>query len=297
MIRDDHALRPLLAGAFVKRAQAIERIRSLGSALVAYSGGVDSALLLLLAKEALGDQAVAFTALSPAVAPDELEGARAIARHIGVLHVEKRSGELEDPNYAKNPTNRCYFCKTELYDLAAAEARARGLSAVLAGTNADELHDHRPGLQAASEHSVVQPLAEVGLTKDEIRALSHEVGLPTWDKPQQPCLASRIPYGIEVTAERLDQLARSEMALRGLGLREFRVRYHGDVGRIEVAADEFPLLMQVRDAASAALRAAGFKFVSVDLEPLRSGRLNEAAGLVPLGRSAAAGRGPTARNL
>ena len=288
MIRDDQALRPLLPGAFQKRAQAVERIRGLGSALVAYSGGVDSAFLLLLAKEALGDQAVAFTALSPAVASDELEGAREIARFIGARHIEQRSGELEDPNYAKNPTNRCYFCKTELYDLAAAEAKRRSLGAVLAGTNADELHDHRPGLQAASEHRVVQPLAEAGLTKDEIRALSHEAGLPTWDKPQQPCLASRIPYGVEVTAARLEQLAQSEMALRKLGLREFRVRYHGDVARIEVAADELPALLQNAAAASKALRAAGFKFVSVDLEPLRSGRLNEAAGLVPLGLKSSA---------
>jgi uncharacterized protein len=284
MIRDDAALRPLLPQALQKRAAAVERIRSLGSALVAYSGGVDSALLLLLAREALGDRAVAFTALSPAVAPDELEGAREVARWIGAPHVEKRSGELEDPRYAANPTDRCYFCKTELYDLAAAEARARGLDAVLSGTNADELHDHRPGLKAAGEHAVVQPLAEAGLSKDEIRALSREAGLPTWDKPQQPCLSSRIPYGTAVTAERLQQLARSEMALRGLGLREFRVRYHGEVARIEVASDELQRLLEVRDQASAALREAGFHFVSVDLEPLRSGRLNEAAGLVPIGR-------------
>lgn len=283
MIRDDAALRPLLPLALQKRAAAVERIRSLGSALVAFSGGVDSALLLLLAREALGDRAVAFTALSPAVAPDELEGAREVARLIGAPHVEKRSGELEDPRYAANPTDRCYFCKTELYDLAAAEARERGLDAVLSGTNADELHDHRPGLKAAGEHAVVQPLAEAGLSKDEIRALSREAGLPTWDKPQQPCLSSRIPYGTQVTPERLQQLARSEMALRRLGLREFRVRYHGDVARIEVASDELPRLLEVRDQASAALRDAGFKFVSVDLEPLRSGRLNEAAGLVPIG--------------
>jgi uncharacterized protein len=284
MIRDDASLRPLLPQALKKRAAAVERIRSLGSALVAFSGGVDSALLLLLAREALGDRAVAFTALSPAVAPDELEGAREVARLIGAPHVEKRSGELEDPRYAANPTNRCYFCKTELYDLAAAEASALGLGAVLSGTNADELHDHRPGLKAAGEHAVVQPLAEAGLSKDEIRALSREAGLPTWDKPQQPCLSSRIPYGTEVTAERLAQLARSEMALRRLGLREFRVRYHGDVARIEVASDELERLLQVREQASAALREAGFQFVSVDLEPLRSGRLNEAAGLVPIGR-------------
>src|SRR5712671_6467345 len=272
-----------------KRQQVIERLRALGSALVAYSGGVDSALLLALAREALGHRAVAFTAVSPAVASDELEGARALARDLRAEHVERPSAELEDPNYARNPTDRCYFCKTELYDLAIEEARARGLAAVVSGTNADELHDYRPGLRAAGEHDIVQPLAEAGLTKAEIRALSREMGLPTWDKPQQPCLSSRIPYGTEVTRERLDQLARAEMALRGLGLREFRVRWHGEVARIEVAETELSRLLSVRADASRALREAGFKFVSVDLEPFRSGRLNEAAGLVPL-QSVPAGR-------
>src|SRR5437660_7399340 len=267
-----------------KREAVVERLRGLGSALVAYSGGVDSSLLLALAVEALGEKAVAFTALSPAVAPDELEGARSLARTLGARHVEKESGELEDPRYAKNPVNRCYYCKTELYTLARQEAEKLGLSAVVSGTNADELADYRPGLQAAAEHEIVQPLAEAGLTKNEIRALSRELGLSTWDKPQQPCLSSRIPYGTEVTAERLDQLARSEMALRALGLREFRVRYHGEIARIEVAEAELPRLLAVRAQAAQALHEAGFKFVSLDLEPFRSGRLNEAAGLVALRR-------------
>ena len=273
----------LLGPAQAKAEVALARLRGLGSALVAYSGGVDSALLLSLALEALGNRAIAFTALSAAVAPDELEGARALARKLGAVHLERRSGELEDPRYAANPVNRCYFCKTELYTLAEAEAKRLGFAAVVSGTNADELTDHRPGLIAASEHAVVQPLAEAGLTKDEIRALSKQRGLGTWDKPQQPCLSSRIPYGTAVTPERLQQLAKAEMGLRALGLREFRVRYHGEVGRIEVAEDELPRLLAVRAEASAALRGAGFKFVALDLEPFRTGRLNEAAGLVPLG--------------
>jgi pyridinium-3,5-biscarboxylic acid mononucleotide sulfurtransferase len=270
---------PALKG---KRDQVVARLRALDSALVAFSGGVDSSLLLALAVEALGDSAVAFTALSAAVAPDELDGARAVARQLGARHIEKTSAELEDPRYAANPVNRCYFCKTELYTLAAAEAEALGLHAVVSGTNADELVDYRPGLQAASELQVVQPLAEAGLTKDEIRALSREIGLSTWDKPQQPCLSSRIPYGTEVTPERLAQLAHSEMALRKLGLREFRVRYHGEIARIEAGEGDFDRLLRVREDAVRALKAAGFKFVTFDLEPFRSGRLNEAAGLVPL---------------
>ena len=278
-------LASLLPAANRKREVALARLRGLGSALVAYSGGVDSAYLLALAREALGDSAIAFTALSPAVAPDELESARKVARQLGARHIEKRSAELDDPHYAANPQNRCYFCKTELYTLAEAEAKSLGLAAVVAGTNADELTDYRPGLLAAGEHQVVQPLAEAGLTKDEIRVLSREAGLPTWDKPQQPCLSSRIPYGTEVTRERLDQLAESEMGLRKLGLREFRVRYHGEIARIEVGEAEFAQLLAVRAEAARALKAAGFKFVSLDLEPFRSGRLNEAAGLVPLRRA------------
>jgi uncharacterized protein len=265
-----------------KRAVVVARLRGLKSALVAYSGGVDSAFLLALAIEALGTNAIAFTALSPAVAPDELEGARAVAKQLGARHIEKRSNELEDPRYAQNPVNRCYYCKTELYTLAEAEARALGLNAVVSGTNADELSDYRPGLAAAGEHQVVQPLAEAGLTKAEIRELSRAIGLATWDKPQQPCLSSRIPYGTEVTAERLSQLARSEMALRALGLREFRVRFHGQIARIEVGEAELAQLVRVRADAVRALKEAGFQYVALDLEPFRSGRLNEAAGLVKL---------------
>jgi uncharacterized protein len=265
-----------------KEHVARDRLRSLASVLVAYSGGVDSSYLLWLSRDVLRDRAVAFTALSAAVPADELEGARALARSLGAEHVERSSAEIDDPRYVRNESDRCYFCKTELYTLASSYARAKGIAAVVSGTNADDLLDYRPGLTAASEHEIVHPLAEAKLSKAEIRALSRAAGLPTWDKPQQPCLASRIPYGTEVTRERLEQLARAEMALRALGLREFRVRFHGEIARIEIAEGELARLIAVRAEAARALRQAGFRFASVDLEPFRSGRLNEAAGLVPL---------------
>jgi len=265
-----------------KEDVARQRLRSLGSVLVAYSGGVDSSYLLWLARDVLGNRAIAFTALSAAVPADELAAARDLARALGAEHVEKSSAEIDDPRYVRNASDRCYFCKTELYELASRHARASGIAAVVSGTNADDLLDYRPGLAAASEHEVVHPLAEARLSKAEIRVLSRAAGLPTWDKPQQPCLASRIPYGTEVTRERLAQLARAEMALRALGLREFRVRFHGEIARIEVAEGELSRLVAVRAEAARALREAGFRFVTVDLEPFRSGRLNEAAGLVPL---------------
>jgi uncharacterized protein len=250
--------------------------------LVAYSGGVDSSYLLWLSRDVLGDRAVAFTALSAALPADELVAARALARALGAEHVERSSAEIDDPRYVRNEGDRCYFCKTELYTLASSYAQASGIAAVVSGTNADDLLDYRPGLAAASEHEIVHPLAEAKLSKAEIRVLSKAAGLRTWDKPQQPCLASRIPYGTEVTRERLDQLARAEMALRALGLREFRVRFHGEIARIEIAEGELSRLVAVRAEAARAVRQAGFRFVSVDLEPFRSGRLNEAAGLVPL---------------
>lgn len=269
-------------------ATTVEKLRSLireyGRVVVAYSGGSDSAFLLKVATDELGAEAIGLTAVGESLAPGERSAAREVARAIGAVQIELDSHEIDNPDYAANPTNRCYHCKTELYDIARAEAERRGIRVVLSGTNADELGDYRPGLRAATEHDIHHPLAEVGLTKQQIRAWSKRLGVPTWNKPQTPCLASRLPYGTPVTRERLARIARAEEAVRAAGLRIFRVRHHEDVARIEVGSDEFSKLFEadVRERIEAGVRAAGFSFVTLDLAPFRSGRLNEAAGLVPL---------------
>jgi uncharacterized protein len=256
-----------------------EAVAGCGSALVAFSAGVDSTLVLAVARQVLGDRAVALTAHSPSVAQAERAAARALCARLGARHLEVESREGQDPRYVENTDQRCYYCKAELYRLCAEAAAREGLAAVLDGFNADDRLDHRPGHRAAGEAGVRSPLAEAGLTKAEVRAWSEAYGLPTWDKPQLACLASRIPYGTSVTPERLAQVERAEAAARALGLSRFRVRHHGEVARLEVAEEELALAFERRAELAGALKAAGFKCVALDLEPFRSGRLNELAGL------------------
>jgi pyridinium-3,5-biscarboxylic acid mononucleotide sulfurtransferase len=271
------------AAAAPKLAQMRATLTEMGSALVAFSGGVDSTFVLQVAVQVLGERAVALTAISASVAPEERKEAVRLAQLLGARHVVVDSAELQNPAYQKNPTDRCYFCKSELYALCERTRAELGLDAVVDGFNADDKLDHRPGHRAALESKVRSPLAEAGLTKDEIRALSQLSGLPTWDKPAMPCLASRIPYGTAVTEERLYQVGSAESDLRALGLRVFRVRYHGDIARLEVGAEELERFADVsfRERVNAALKGHGFKYVALDLEPFRSGRLNEAAGIRP----------------
>ncbi|HET9554265.1 MAG TPA: ATP-dependent sacrificial sulfur transferase LarE [Anaeromyxobacteraceae bacterium] len=256
-----------------------EALRGCGSALVAFSAGVDSTFVLAVAREALGDRAVALTAHSPAVPEAERAEARLLAARLGVRHLEVASHEADDPGYVENSDQRCYHCKRELYRLCREAAAAHGLAAVLDGFNADDRRDHRPGHRAAAEAQVRSPLAEAGLGKLEVRAWSEALGLATWDKPQLACLASRIPYGTPVTPERLRQVELAEAGVRALGFRSFRVRHHGEVARLEVAEEELALAFERRAGLAAAVKAAGFKAVALDLEPFRSGRMNELAGI------------------
>jgi uncharacterized protein len=265
-----------------KHAALRAQLRALDSVLIGYSGGVDSAFLAAVALDTLGKANVlAVTGLSPAVPEAQRKVARELAAALDLSHLEIDTEEMEDPAYASNPSNRCYFCKTELWTKLAPIASARGLAAIIDGANADDAFDHRPGALAAREHGVRSPLLDAGLTKAEIRHLSRERGLATWDRPASPCLSSRLAYGVGVTRERLAQVEQAEEILERLGFREYRVRHHRDTARVEVAPAELIRALAMAEQIHTALSALGFANVVLDVEGYRRGALNES--LVSIG--------------
>ncbi|MGH9738581.1 MAG: ATP-dependent sacrificial sulfur transferase LarE [Candidatus Acidiferrales bacterium] len=264
------------SAAFEKQRRLFEQLRSLDSLLVAYSGGADSAYLAWAAHKALGDRALAVTALSASYALHDREQAEACARAAGFRHELIRTQEFDNPLYVANNADRCYHCKDELFDRMEALASERDFRAIAYGINADDTHDFRPGHRAAHEHRVLAPLLDAGLTKAEIRLLSQRAGLPTWDRPASACLSSRIPYGTAVTPELLEKIERAESVLRELGFRQFRVRAHGELARIELAQGELSRGFDpdIAPQMAARLKALGFAFVTLDLEGYRQGSLN-----------------------
>ncbi len=270
----EHDIAPPLAEKLARLERTLTGYRSV---LVALSGGVDSTLLLRVAHGVSGTRVTALTTVSPTNPVEDTETAVTVARELGVEHVVVEANELEIPNYAANPIDRCYFCKHHLYEICVAEATRRGIAVIVDGVNADDLGDYRPGLRAADEQRVRHPLVEAGLGKEELRTLSRALGLRTWDKPASPCLSSRFPYGTPITLEGVRMVARAEETLRALGFRDVRVRFHGDIARIEVGADELARFADaaVRASAVVGIREAGFQHVTLDLEGFRSGSLND----------------------
>lgn len=260
-----------------KLAALRTRLRALGSVLVCYSGGVDSAFVLAVAHEELGASAVGMTAVSPSLAPAERDDAESVARLIGCDHRLVESNEIEDPSYVANNPDRCFHCKSELYRIASKKRVEWRLDAIVNGTNVDDLGDYRPGLEAAKNADVVSPLVELGFTKADVRAGAALVGLPIWDKPAAACLSSRIPFGTSVTRERLTQIGGFEAALRGLGFRQVRVRYHDELARIELSLEELPRAADptVRAAMVESGKTHGFRYVTLDLGGYRMGSHNE----------------------
>lgn len=275
-------LTPELAG---KRDSLLAVVGGYESCVVAFSGGVDSAVAAQAAFLALGDRAVAVTGVSSSLAAGELQAAVDLAAHIGIRHQVLSTEEFADPNYLRNAPDRCFHCKTELYTQLTGLAERLGVRVIVNGLNFDDRGDYRPGMVAAANHNVRSPLLECGLTKEDVRRLAADWGLHVWDKPASPCLSSRIAYGEQVTPERLAMIDRAEQFLRQLGLREVRVRYHkGDLARIEVASGDLARLAQneFRAALVEQFRSLGFKFVTLDLEGFRSGSLNQLVGVEDL---------------
>ena len=257
------------------RERLEKHIAGYGGAVVGLSAGVDSSVVAAAAARALGEHAIAVTAITETITEEDLELASELVARIGITHEHLRYSELAIENYAENPTNRCYFCKDALYSRLAAVARSRGTAVVLDGTNADDAADYRPGRTAAAEQGVRSPLLELGITKAEVRALAADYGLPNSEKPSAPCLSSRVPYGTPITPEILGRIGRAERGLRALGFGELRVRHHGEVARLEIPREDFARAIEIGPEIDRVVRDAGYHYVALDLRGFRSGSLNE----------------------
>ena len=260
----------------VEKLKAI--VKEMNSAVVAFSGGVDSTFLLKVCRNVLSDRAIAVTAISPTYPAHEFDEAKKLAAGIGSRHIVIESNELNIPGFSENSPRRCYFCKSELFELLKIEAEKLGAAYVVDGANCDDLNDYRPGRDAAQELGVRSPLIEAGMNKEDIRILSKKMGLSTWNKPSFACLSSRFPYGTGITADRVDMVAACEDVLRELSFSQFRVRYHGDVARIELEPQDFERLLsdEVKSIVLERFKDQGFKYVSLDMEGYRTGSMNEA---------------------